>query len=71
MDKTSIEERIIYKMNTNGTIKWNHETLCPVLVKGGPFNRDVKNLRSHVERNTNEAVNSPLPILKYLLVKVH
>lgn len=54
-----------------GTIKWNHESLYPVLVKGGPFNRDVKNLRSHVKRNTNEAVNSPLLILKHLLVKVH
>lgn len=58
-------------MNTNGTINLNHESLFPVLVKGGPFNRDVKNLRSHVKRNTNEAVNSTLPILKYLLVKVH
>lgn len=54
-----------------GAVKWNHESLCPVLVKGGPFNRDVKNLRSHVKRNTNEAVNSPFPMLKYLLVKVH
>lgn len=47
-------------MNTNGVINWNHESLYPVLVKGRPFNRDVnvKNLRSHVERNTNEAVNS-------------
>lgn len=54
-----------------GTIKRNHESLYPVLVKGGPFNRDVKNLRSHVKRNTNEAVNSPLPIVKYLLVNVH
>lgn len=54
-----------------GTIKRNHESLYPVLVKGGPFNRDVKNLRSHVKSNTNEAVNSPLPIVKYLLVNVH
>lgn len=37
-----MEVRIIYKMNTNGTIKWNHESLRPVLVKGEPFNRDVK-----------------------------
>lgn len=54
-----------------GAIKWNHESLYPVLVKGGPFNRNVKNLRSHVKRNTNEAVNSSLEMLKYLLVKVH
>lgn len=53
-------KHVIYKMNTNGVINWNHESLYPVLVKGRPFNRDVnvKNLRSHVERNTNEAVNS-------------